>query len=262
MKIYRELAPYYDRFMSFIDYETEAEAIYRFLCQQQQAKGRILDIGAGSGGHLLPLLRRGVHVDGLDYAEEMLALLKTKIQQEGTTSNLLHDDMRSFQTDALYDVIYCFGETVHHLSDTAELADFFRCVYRSLKVGGNLLFSWREKTYFTELAEYGEFYEHHGDDYLLWQAKVLGNEAAAIAYTAFIKNQGEDDVYRRFRETHRLAIFDGKQILKAAQTIGFSPCPALKSCCFDDLLAEEPDKHITILEKVNENEKFSQFIQK
>ncbi|HMM05299.1 MAG TPA: class I SAM-dependent methyltransferase [Clostridiales bacterium] len=261
MKIYHELAPYYDRFMSFIDYETEAEAIYSFLCQQQQAKGRILDIGAGSGGHLIPLLNKGVQVDGLDYAEEMLALLNAKIRREGFVSNLLHDDMRSFQTDAPYDVIYCFGETIHHLSDTAELTDFFHCAHQSLKAGGSLLFSWREKSYFTELTEYGEFYEHHGDDYLLWQAKVLENEAAAIAYTAFIKGEGKDDVYRRFRETHRLAVFDGEQILKAAQSAGFRPRPDLKSC-FDDLLAEEPDKHITILEKVNEDGKFSQFIQK
>ncbi len=251
MKIYRELAPYYDRFMSFIDYETEAEAIYRFLCRQQQTQGRILDIGAGSGGHLIPLLGRGVHVDGLDYAEEMLALLKAKIRQAGYGSNLLHDDMRSFQTDTLYDVVYCFGETVHHLSDTAELADFFRCAYRSLEVGGNLVFSWREKAYFTELAEYGEFYERHDDDYLLWQAKVLGETAAAITYTTFIKSKGEDDVYRRFKETHRLTIFDDQQILKTAQTVGFRPRPDLKSCCFDDLLTKEPDKHITILEKVN-----------
>ncbi len=251
MKIYHELAPYYDRFMSFIDYETEAEAIYRFLCQERKTNGHILDIGAGSGGHLLPLLRRGLKVDGLDYAEEMLAILNSKIEKEGFASHLFHDDMRSFQTNGLYDVIYCFGETVHHLSDTAELADFFRCAYRSLKVGGSLLFSWQEKAYFTELAEYGEFYECHGDDYLLWQASVAKDETATIAYTAFIKSEEADDVYRRFRETHRLTVFDGKQIKKAAQTIGFCFCPDVTSFCFDDLLAEEPYKRVTILKKVN-----------
>lgn len=251
MKTYRELAPYYDRFMSFIDYETEAEDIYRFLFQQQKTNGRVLDIGAGSGGHMIPLLRMGVKVDGLDYAENMLDILKTKIKTEGFNARLFLDDMRSFQTDTLYDMVYCFGDTVHHLADTREIADFLRCAFRSLKAGGTLLFSWQEKGYFTELAECGEFYECHGDEYLLWHAKVLNDEAAAIAYTAFIKSEEEDDVYRRFRENHRLSIFDFDQIIKTAQNNGFIVRPDLETFCFGELLAEEPYKHITILEKVN-----------
>lgn len=251
MKVYRDLAPYYDRFMSFIDYDTEAEAIYRFLFQQQKTKGRVLDIGAGSGGHMLPLLRMGIKVDGLDVSENMIAILKTKIAREDYENRLLHDDMRSFQTDAPYDMLYCFGETVHHLAGAAELTSFFDRAHQALKTGGTLLFSWQEKPYFRELVDCGEFYECHGDDYLLWQTKVLSDEAAAISYTAFIKNDREEDIYRRIRETHRLAMFDSTQILRAAEDTGFRCRPDLESFCFGDLLTEEPYKHITILEKVD-----------
>jgi 2-polyprenyl-3-methyl-5-hydroxy-6-metoxy-1,4-benzoquinol methylase len=251
MKAYEELAPYYDRFMSFIDYETEAEYIYRFLFQQQKISGHVLDIGAGSGGHMLPLLRMGIKVDGLDVSDNMIEILKTKIEQEGFTSCLLHEDMRSFQTDNSYDIHYCFGETIHHLTEVTELVDFFHCSYQALNTGGILLFSWQEKSYFTELVDCGDFYECHNDDYLLWQAKVLSNEAATISYTAFIKNSAGEDVYQRLRESHRLAIFDSQQIRQSAHNAGFRCRPDLETFCFGDLLAEEPYKHITILEKVD-----------
>ena len=67
MKVYDNLAPYYDRFMDHINYEGEAESIYRFLFETDKRNGRVLDIVAGSGGHLLPLLKMGIKTDGLDY---------------------------------------------------------------------------------------------------------------------------------------------------------------------------------------------------
>ena len=62
MKVYQRLAPYYDRFMAHIDYEGEAEGIYRFLFQIHKQNGSVLDVGVGSGGHMIPLAEMGVAV--------------------------------------------------------------------------------------------------------------------------------------------------------------------------------------------------------
>ena len=247
MKVYENLAPYYDRFMGHINYTAEAEAIYRFLFQRHTQKGKTLDVGCGSGGHLLPLLKSGVPTDGLDYSEGMCSLLKEKLKKERLTAEIHQGDMREFDVTAKYDTIYAFGETVHHLTDSTDLKAFFHCAYRALKPGGCLLFTRQEAPYFEELADYGDFFEQHGEDYLLWHTADFTEKAAELAYTALI--QKPDGTYHRLQETHRLAIYSETEIAKAIAETGFTLREDLEELCFSDILEDEPYKHVTVLEK-------------
>lgn len=250
MKVYENLAPYYDRFMDHINYETEAENVYRFLFQINKIKGRVLDIGVGSGGHLLPLLSMGIKADGLDYSEEMIGVLKKKIGEHHYTSHLYTADMRDFSTEHRYDVIYCLGETIHHLEDINDVTAFLKCAKEALKDGGYLLFSWQEAEYFDELTACGDFYEAHGDDYLLWSCKLHEDEpCATVSYTAFVRGE-EAEQYHRIRENHRLAIFENEEIWQAVEEAGFAFRDDLEDITFGDILDEEPCKHITVLEKI------------
>lgn len=249
MKVYKNLAPYYDRFMDHINYEREAENIYRFLFQINKIKGHLLDIGVGSGGHLLPLLSMGIRIDGLDYSEEMIGVLQGKIGEHHSNTHLYTADMRSFQTEQRYDVIYCMGETIHHLENTEDMASFLKCCHKALKDSGYVIFSWQEAEYFNELADCGDFYETHGEDYLLWSCQCAEEEmAATISYTAFVcDNQPEQ--YHRICESHRLAIFENNAMARVISKSGFTPCDDLEDITFGDILEEEPYKHITVLEK-------------
>ena len=250
MKVYENLAPYYDRFMDHIDYENEAESIYRFLFEIDKRNGRVLDIGAGSGGHLLPLLKMGVKTDGLDYSEGMIEILRGKVRGKHLNARLYTADMRDFETEQTYDVIYCFGETLHHLESIEDAAAFLRCARRALKDGGYLVFTWQESDYFYDLYECGDFYDRHGDDYLLWNTELNEEEVAAyLHYTAFVRGD-EANSYHRIEETHRLAIFTEEEITDAVKETGFEFRDDLEDICFSDHREEQPYKHITVLEKI------------
>ncbi|MBQ1252161.1 MAG: class I SAM-dependent methyltransferase, partial [Firmicutes bacterium] len=221
MKVYKNLAPYYDRFMDHINYEQEAEHLYRFLFQINKMNGRLLDIGAGSGGHMLPLLAMGIKTDGLDYSEGMIDVLNRKIEKQHHSAHLYAADMRDFTTEHRYDVIYCLGETIHHLEGIEDFKAFLRCADAALKDNGYLIFSWQEAEYFDELADCGDFYETHGDDYLLWSCELADDEDAAyVNYTAFVQGE-EEEQYHRIRETHRLAVYDHEDIINAVLDAGF-----------------------------------------
>ena len=235
--------------MDHINYEQEAENLYRFLFQIDKMNGRLLDVGAGSGGHMLPLLAMGIKTDGLDYSEGMFEVLKQKIEKQHFNARLYAADMRDFTTEHRYDVVYCLGETIHHLGGLEDLKAFFRCADDVLKDGGYLIFSWQEADYFDELAACGDFYEAHGEDYLLWNCEPSEEEDAAnVNYTAFVQGEGEE-VYHRIRETHRLAIYDNDDIIRAVLDTGFRFRNDLEDITFGEILDEEPTKHITVLEK-------------
>ena len=192
----------------------------------------------------------GIKADGLDYSEEMIEVLKKKIGEHHYSAHLYTADMRNFTTEHTYDVIYCLGETVHHLEGIEDFKAFLNCAKASLNDGGYLLFSWQESEYFDELAACGDFYEAHGEDYLLWSCELSDEEEATfVNYTAFVHGK-EAEEYHRIRETHRLAIYESNDIWDAVEEAGFEIRDDLEDITFGDDLEDEPAKHITVLEKV------------
>jgi SAM-dependent methyltransferase len=70
---------------------------FDWLVQQFSDQGceRILDLGCGSGRHLVHLSQLGFRVVGLDYSPAGLRMTKQWLGQEGLSASLLLGDMRS-----------------------------------------------------------------------------------------------------------------------------------------------------------------------
>ena len=67
---YSKLAKYYDEIYSNKDYDRESEFVKQVL-NKYNCK-RILDVGCGTGNHLVRLVEYGFKCVGLDIHEEML----------------------------------------------------------------------------------------------------------------------------------------------------------------------------------------------
>ncbi|WP_261806940.1 class I SAM-dependent methyltransferase [Lapidilactobacillus luobeiensis] len=74
---------------------------------QQLAKqpGRILEAGVGTGRMLIPLLQKGLQVDGLDLSAEMLAQCRENLAANGLTADLFQQDLTHLQLDRTYQAI-------------------------------------------------------------------------------------------------------------------------------------------------------------
>lgn len=125
----------YDLLFENFDYGLEF-----YLELAQAAGGPVLDIACGTGRILLPCLKAGVDVDGLDLSPALLERLKFKAQQLGFQPTLYQADMRSFQCQRQYKLqVIPFNAIVHLLTTDDQLTALRRC-YDHLELGGNLVF--------------------------------------------------------------------------------------------------------------------------
>jgi len=98
--------------------------LYNDLAQHQGP--RVLEVACGSGRVLVPLVRNGLTVVGVDASPHMLALADAKLSAEGLEAQLVQDDMRTFQLDtAQFDLAIVAVKSFAYL---LEPADQLRCL--------------------------------------------------------------------------------------------------------------------------------------
>ncbi|MGV3719663.1 MAG: class I SAM-dependent methyltransferase [Actinomycetota bacterium] len=125
----------YDRLFGDFDYGLE---YYRD--QARRAGGPVLDVACGTGRVLLPLLRDGMDVDGLDSSGAMLGAARSKAAAEGYTPRLTLAEMHAFELGRRYAlVVIPFNSYIHNLTSDHQI-DALRCCRQHLLPGGKLTF--------------------------------------------------------------------------------------------------------------------------
>src|SRR4051812_49056343 len=111
---------------------------YRTLADERG--GPILDLGCGTGRIMLPLLRAGHVVVGMDRAPAMLARAAARLRRLAPRARrralLLRGDLRRLPVARRFLFAIAAFHTIQHLATDRELARFFAGVARALKPGG------------------------------------------------------------------------------------------------------------------------------
>ena len=119
---------------------------YRQLAKNRLefAAGPVLDLACGSGRLLLPLLRDGHQVIGLDRAPEMLAAAVRRIRRLSAArrarSTLVRADLRAFAILPKATLAISAFHSVQHLHSDEDILRFLACVRAGLMKGGWLAF--------------------------------------------------------------------------------------------------------------------------
>jgi SAM-dependent methyltransferase len=111
-----------------------------YLELARAAGGPVLDVGCGTGRIMLPCLKAGVDVDGLDLFPGMLARLREKASASGFNPQLHQASMAGFRLPRRYALIMIpFNAFVHNLTTEDQLATLTAC-RDHLRPGGMLVF--------------------------------------------------------------------------------------------------------------------------
>ncbi|MEK3732073.1 class I SAM-dependent methyltransferase [Paenibacillus sp. FSL M8-0334] len=76
-----------------------------YLERLSNIKGKVLEVGCGSGRVLIPLLQAGIDIDGLDYSEAMLDSCRRRCKELDLSPDLYKGEMHNFSKPCKYDAI-------------------------------------------------------------------------------------------------------------------------------------------------------------
>jgi len=99
--------------------------------------GQVFELGIGTGRIAIPLLNRGINIDGIDSSAAMIEKLKTKLN--GRHIGLQIGDFSKFKTVKKYDLIYIVFNTLYGLLTQEDQMNCFRCVSDALKPKGRFV---------------------------------------------------------------------------------------------------------------------------
>lgn len=139
--VFGAYAGFYDALYADKDYEAECDFLVDvFSAHGVPAGGSLLDLGCGTGGHVIPLVERGYQVTGVDRAETMLAEARRKADLRGVSPEFALGDVRSVSLGRTFDAVVSMFAVVSYQLTNDDLSAMFATARRHLRPGGLFVF--------------------------------------------------------------------------------------------------------------------------
>lgn len=136
-----ELAKIYDLIYKDKDYEGECDFIEeifeKFFSKSVKA---ILDGGCGTGGHAIPLAKRGYEIIGIDTSEAMVKRAKEKAGKLNLSLDFRVSDLCQFDNAIKFDACICMFATISYITETENILRALTNIRRHLETGCLLIF--------------------------------------------------------------------------------------------------------------------------
>ena len=139
--VFRGYARFYDLLYADKDYEAECRFLERvFAANRVRAGGSVLDLGCGTGGHVIPLAQAGYRLTGVDRSTEMIATAVQKVAAAGVDPTMVVGDVRDLDLERTFDAVISMFAVVGYQLSNDDLAAMFAVVRRHLEAGGMFVF--------------------------------------------------------------------------------------------------------------------------
>ncbi|MBC7232370.1 MAG: class I SAM-dependent methyltransferase [Chloroflexi bacterium] len=197
-----DYANYYDLLYKDKDYEAECdflEQIFERFCNRRPRT--VLDVGCGTGGHAIPLARRGYEVTGIDVSEAMIAIARQKAEREGLSITFHVTKMENLELDQRFDVVISMFNAINYVISDEGLREIFTNIHRHLTSDGLFLFDFRNGI--TSLRSYSPLRIKWAEDGRLRLLRISETKLDAMEHL--------------FYTTYKCLVFEGDRLVKEFQ---------------------------------------------
>jgi len=111
-----------------------------YLNLARQCAGAVLELACGTGQLIVPIACVGMPATGLDLSSKMLLAANRRSVVAGAQVQLVEADMRDFDLERRFSLIFIARNSLLHLSEQDEFRAFFSSVRRHLEPGGVVAF--------------------------------------------------------------------------------------------------------------------------
>jgi len=105
----------------------------------KHCEGRVLEAMVGSGRVIIPLLKSGLLVDGVDYSSQMLDSCRQRCEVHGLKTNLYQADLKELALPGKYEAIIIPGGSFLLIEQRADAIEVLKRLYEHLETGGRLI---------------------------------------------------------------------------------------------------------------------------
>ena len=107
-----------------------------YLKEAKKCKGKVLELGCGTGRIAIKLAKEGIDVTGLDVSGNMLELLKKNAEEEGVKVKTHLGDMRNFKINDKFGLAIFPYRSFLHLLTEDDREKTLKNIYKHLQKGG------------------------------------------------------------------------------------------------------------------------------
>ncbi|CAM3569228.1 class I SAM-dependent methyltransferase [Paenibacillus lupini] len=105
----------------------------------KHCNGRILEAMVGSGRVIIPLLKSGLVVDGVDYSSKMLDSCRQRCEVHDLKTNLYQADLKELALSNKYEAIIIPAGSFLLIEQRSEAKEVLKRLYDHLDIGGRLI---------------------------------------------------------------------------------------------------------------------------
>ena len=218
MEAYTGFASVYDLFMDNIPYKDWCAYVTGLLKEHGISDGLLLDLGCGTGKLTRLLAAEGYDMIGVDLSEEMLEIALEHEMEDPKQILYLQQDMREFELYGTVRAIVSICDSMNYLEDYEDLVQVLRLANNYLDPKGMFIFDLNTEAKFQAMGS-ETIAEVRDEGSFIWENEYDEEEKInSYDLTLFIRE--EDDLYRRYQETHFERAWSLDEIKKALTEAG------------------------------------------